>query len=77
VGVSITSITEVISQEVGCPSKIRWLRAKYERIELIMIIGLEVPDSPGAFSPRVFVISQFMILLALVSWHISLEDAHE
>lgn len=44
-------MNEVISQEVACPIKIRWLRAKRKRIELVTIIGLKVPDSPGAFSP--------------------------
>lgn len=50
-------ITGVISQEVECHIKIRWLPSRqvhsYERIELVMmIIGLKVPDYPGAFSPR-------------------------
>jgi len=69
-------MTGVISQEVACPNKILWLRAKYERIELVTIIVLKVPDSPGGFSPRgIGNISQFMIfLLALVPWHSSLTE---
>lgn len=48
----------------------------YERIELVMIIGLKVPDYPGGFLARGYCIgniSQFMISSC---WP-SLKDAHE